>query len=266
MIVGHNQRIDWGLKNLGPTVEDVYVETFNSDGRYLTPDGWKQPEHHREVIRVKGTSDVVLDVAVTRHGPIVTEMVPGETRRLALRWTLYDGLHSPFFAVDSAQRWEEFRRAFSELDAPGQNVVYADVDGNIGYQATGKIPIRAAGDGSLTETAATTLTNGGLCSFEKLPAYSSLRESSPRRWADCAGWVSIFAEHGWGSVEAETAVMSIGVGHEVSAVDMLALETISIPNWIAFSGSGLCMRWTMLRTPLPGRRRRLRSCGSGTEG
>ena len=54
---------------------------------------------------------------------------------MALRWTLYDGLHMPFFDVDSAQNWEEFRKAFSQLDAPGQNVVYADVDGNIGYQA-----------------------------------------------------------------------------------------------------------------------------------
>src|SRR6202040_2336557 len=114
VIVGHNQRIAWGFTNLGPTVEDLYVESFNSDGQYLTPDGWKQPEHRREVIHAKDKPDVIVDVMVTRHGPIVTDMVPGETRRLALRWTLYDGMRSPFFAVDSAQKWEEFRRAFSE--------------------------------------------------------------------------------------------------------------------------------------------------------
>ncbi len=56
---------------------------------------------------------------------------------------------TPFFALDSAKNWQEFRKAFSQFGAPGQNVVYADVDGNIGYQATGLIPIRAAGDGSL---------------------------------------------------------------------------------------------------------------------
>ena len=160
VIVGHNQRIAWGFTNLGPTVEDVYVETFNPDGQYLTPDGWQQPEHRREVIHVKEKEDVVVDVVLTRHGPIVTELQPGETRKLALRWTLYDGTRSPFFAVDSAQKWEEFRRAFSELDAPGQNVVYADVDGNIGYQATGRIPIRAAGDGSLPENGSD--SSGGL--------------------------------------------------------------------------------------------------------
>ena len=81
--------------------------------------------------------------------PIITELVPGETRPLALHWTLYDGLHIPFFDVNTAQNWEDFKKAFSQLDAPGQNVVYADVDGNIGYHATGKVPIRASGDGSL---------------------------------------------------------------------------------------------------------------------
>jgi len=151
VVVGHNQRIAWGFTNIGPTVEDAYVETFNADGQYLTPDGWKQPEHRREVIHVKGKPDVVVDVTLTRHGPMVNELQPGETRKIALRWTLYDGIRNPFFAVNSAQNWEQFRRAFSELDAPAQNVVYADVDGNIGYQATGKIPIRAAGDGSLPE-------------------------------------------------------------------------------------------------------------------
>ena len=55
----------------------------------------------------------------------------------------------PFFDVDSAKNWDDFRAAFSQFGAPGQNVVYADVDGNIGYQATGLVPIRAAGDGSL---------------------------------------------------------------------------------------------------------------------
>jgi len=151
VIVGHNQRIAWGFTNLGPTVEDVYIESFNPNGQYLTPAGWKEPERRREVIHVKGKPNVFVDVAVTRHGPIVTELVPGETRQLSLRWTLYDGLRNPLFELDSAQNWEQFRKACSEFDAPGQNVVYADVDGNIGYQATGKIPIRASGDGSLPE-------------------------------------------------------------------------------------------------------------------
>jgi penicillin amidase len=149
VIVGHNQRIAWGFTNVGPTVTDVYIENCNAQGGYQTPTGWLQPEHRVEVIHVKGKPDVSVDVRITRHGPIISELVPGETRSLALRWTLYDGLHIPFFDVNASQNWEDFKKAFAQLDAPGQNVVYADVDGNIGYHATGKVPIRATGDGSL---------------------------------------------------------------------------------------------------------------------
>ena len=149
VVVGHNQRIAWGFTNVGPTVTDVYIENVNAQGASQTPSGWIQPEHRTEVIHIKGKADVTIDVKITRHGPIISELVPGETRPLALRWTLYDGLRIPFFDVNSAQNWDDFKKAFSQLDAPGQNVVYADVDGNIGYHTTGKVPIRAAGDGSL---------------------------------------------------------------------------------------------------------------------
>ncbi|HEY1658838.1 MAG TPA: penicillin acylase family protein [Candidatus Sulfotelmatobacter sp.] len=171
VIVGHNQRIAWGFTNIGPTVTDGFIENFNAQGEYQTPKGWQQPEHRQENIHVKGQSDVVIDVKITRHGPIVTELIPGETRQVALRWTLYDGLHMPFFDVDTAQNWNDFRKAFSQLDAPGQNVVYADVDGNIGYQATGRIPIRASGDGSLPVSGADDAHEWtSYIPFDKLPS------------------------------------------------------------------------------------------------
>jgi penicillin amidase len=170
VVVGHNQRIAWGFTNVGPTVADAFIENFNAQGTYQTPQGWRQPEHRAEVIHVKGKPDVTLDVKITRHGPIITDILPGETRQVALRWTLYDGLHIPFFDVDAAQNWEEFRKAFSTLDAPGQNVVYADVDGNIGYQATGRVPIRATGDGSVPVSGADDSHEWtGYIPFDKLP-------------------------------------------------------------------------------------------------
>jgi penicillin amidase len=229
VIVGHNQRIAWGFTNLGPTVEDVYVETFNSDGQYLTPDGWKQPEHRREVIRVKAKPDVVMDVELTRHGPIVTEMVPGEARKLALRWTFYDGIRSPFFAVDSAQKWAEFRKAFSELDAPAQNVVYADVDGNIGYQATGKVPIRAAGDGSLPQNGSDNAHEWvGYVPFGKLPSVFNppagvIATANSRVTSDGYKYsVSSEWEAPWRTTRIYRVLES---GKKFSAADMLALET-----------------------------------------
>ena len=173
VIVGHNRRIAWGFTNLGPNVEDLYIEKFNDQGEYLTPQGWKQPEHRKEIIRVKGKPEVTLDVITTRHGPIISDVIAGEQRKLALKWTIYDPQASriPFFAVDSAQNWQEFEAAFSQFGAPGQNVVYADVDGHVGYQATGLIPIRASGDGDVPEPGEDDAHEWtGYVSYDKLPS------------------------------------------------------------------------------------------------
>ena len=229
VIVGHNQRIAWGFTNIGPTVEDVYVETFNSSGQYLTPDGWKEPEHRREIIRLKGKPDISLDVVLTRHGPVITELVPGESRKLALRWTLYDGTRNPFFEVNSARNWEEFRGGFSKFDAPGQNVVFADVDGNIGYQATGKIPIRASGDGSLPESGSDNAHEWiGYIPFDKLPSTfnptSGITATANGRitpdgypYSISTGW-----EAPWRSARIYRVLES---GKKFSVADMLALQT-----------------------------------------
>src|SRR5579864_504449 len=229
VIVGHNQRIAWGFTNVGPTVTDVYIENFNDQGAYQTPSGWVQPEHRIEVIHIKGKPDVSVDVRVTRHGPVITDLVPGETRPLALRWTLYDSLHIPFFDVDAAQNWDEFRRAFSQLDAPGQNVVYADVDGNIGYQTTGKIPIRASGDGSLPESGADNAHEWtSYIPFEKLPTIYNppsgiLATANARITPDnYPNSISMEWEAPWRTARIYHVLES---GRQFSAADMLALQT-----------------------------------------
>jgi penicillin amidase len=229
VIVGHNQRIAWGFTNVGPTVEDAYIETFNAAGQYLTPDGWETPAVRREVIHVKGKPDVIVDVITTRHGPIVTELAPGETRKLALRWTLYDGVRSPFFAVNSARNWTEFQQAFAQLDAPGQNVVYADVDGNIGYHTTGKIPIRTTGDGNLPEDGSQNNYEWtGYIPFEKLPSVFNPSSGiiatangriTPRKYPFS---VSTEWEAPWRSARIYRVLES---GRKFSASDMLALQT-----------------------------------------
>jgi penicillin G amidase len=229
VIVGHNQRVAWGFTNIGPTVTDVYVENVNGQGEYQTPTGWAQPEHRSETIHVKGKPDATVDVKITRHGPVITELVKGETRQLALRWTLYDGLHMPFFDVDSAQNWQDFRRAFAQLDAPGQNVVYADVDGNIGYQATGKIPVRAAGDGSLPASGADNAHDWvSYIPFEKLPNIYNppsgiIATANGRIAPDNYPYsISMEWEAPWRTARIYHVLES---GRQFSPADMLALQT-----------------------------------------
>ena len=227
VIVGHNERIAWGFTNLGPTVADAFIENCTAQG-CQTPQGFQPVQHRMEVIHVKNEPDVTVDVKITRHGPIVTDIVPGEARQIALRWTLYDSLHMPFFDVDSAQNWEEFRRAFSQLDAPGQNVVYADVDGNIGYQATGRIPIRAAGDGSLPVSGADDAHEWtGYIPFDKLPSIYNppsgvIATANGRATPDQYPYsVSVEWEAPW---RAERIYHILESGRKFGTGDMLALQ------------------------------------------
>jgi penicillin G amidase len=229
VIVGHNQRVAWGFTNVGPAVEDAFIETFNAQGQYLTPDGWKQPDVRQEVIHVKGKPDVVVNVEITRHGPIVSDLAPAEARKIALRWTLYDGIRNPFFQVDSVQNWDQFRRAFSEFDAPGQNVVYADVDGNIGYQTTGKVPIRASGDGSLPVDGSNNAHEWtSYILFDKLPSVLNppsgiIATANGRITPDGYPYsIGVQWEAPW---RTDRIYRVLGSGKKFAAADMLALET-----------------------------------------
>jgi penicillin amidase len=229
VLVGHNRRVAWGFTNVGPTVEDLYVEVLNDQGAYQTPKGWQPLEHRQEVIHVKGKPDVAVDVALTRHGPIITDLIPGETRKIALRWTLYDSMHNPFFDINSAQNWEQFQKAFSELPAPGQNVVYADVDGHIGYHTTGHVPIRAAGDGSLPVSGADDLHEWkGYIPFDKLPSVydppSGILATANSRISPDKYPYSISSE--WDPPwRTDRIYQVLESGRKFSAADMLSLQT-----------------------------------------
>ena len=163
VIIGHNDRIAWGFTNVGPDVQDLYIEKFDpaNPRRYLTPAGWRDAEIRHEEIKVrKGfmestTDTITLDVTVTRHGPIVFEKAG---KRYALRWTALDPkLNNPdsSYLIDRARNWKEFSAALASFTAPTQNIVYADVEGHIGYHAAGVVPIRMSGDGSIPYDGAT---------------------------------------------------------------------------------------------------------------
>ncbi|HMK21947.1 MAG TPA: penicillin acylase family protein, partial [Terriglobales bacterium] len=238
VIVGHNRRVTWGFTNVGPTVEDLYVEEFNDQGQYKAPAAkgtkgqsaqWRDAERRKEVIHVKGQADVTVDVVVTRHGPIITELIPGETRKIALRWTAYEGVHDPFFDIDSAQNWDEFLKALSTWDSPSQNTVYADVDGHIGYHATGHVPIRKAGDGSLPVSGADDAHEWTeYIPFEKLPSVFDpptgiLATANSRITPDKYPYsVSTEWDPPW---RTDRIYQVLESGRKFSAADMLSLQT-----------------------------------------
>ena len=142
IVSGHNDRIAWGMTNLGFDVQDLYAEKIDlRTGRYLFKGNIEQAHAEREVIAIKGRAPEEMTIWITRHGPVI---VTENGAALALRWSAEDPavLQSIFPELNQAGNWDEFRRALSRFGGPGQNFVYADVDGNIGYQATGKLPIR----------------------------------------------------------------------------------------------------------------------------
>jgi penicillin G amidase len=147
IVEGHNEHVAWGFTTLNGDVQDVYVEKTNDQGEYWGGTTWLQPEHHQEHIHVRFGNDVLLDVETTAHGPVITPLLPHETRMLSLKWVLYSPqLHGlPLEAMNTASNWTEFRQALSQWWGPTQNVAYADDQGHIGYQAVGLIPVRTAG-------------------------------------------------------------------------------------------------------------------------
>ena len=161
IVLGHNEQIAWGATNVGPDVQDLYVETFDADGKYKTPTGSAAPVTRREEIKVRSnplkpdTETVTLDIVETRNGPIILE---DGGRKYALKWTARDPKNSEFEAfyfLNRAKDWSEFKNALRTYGGATQNFVYADVKGNIGWYAAGRIPIRKVGDGSMPYDGAT---------------------------------------------------------------------------------------------------------------
>jgi penicillin amidase len=153
VIIGHNDRIAWGVTNLGPDVQDLYLERINPENptQYEFIGRWEDIEIVTEEIQVKDQESVILKVRVTRHGPLLNDVIDGLEQPTALRWTALDAMRifDSVAAINVAADWESFREALRYWDAPSQNFVYADVEGNIGYQSPGRIPIRAQGDGTV---------------------------------------------------------------------------------------------------------------------
>jgi penicillin amidase len=166
VVIGHNAQIAWGLTNEYPDVTDFYLERITGD--QVEHDGEQVPLTTRqETIQVAGSRSVTITVRSTPHGPLLSDVIgevddvgtdspvsgdPPDARTdyaVALAWTALQPGHGmdAILQLDVAKDFDTFRRAVTRLDAPAQNVIYADrISGTIGYQATGRIPVRGPGE------------------------------------------------------------------------------------------------------------------------
>jgi penicillin G amidase len=167
VVIGHNAKIGWGFTNLGADVTDLVLEKVDGD-RYLVGADSRPITTRTETIKVAGGSDVAVTVRSTADGPLVsdasTELATvgrtapadgaapprGDGYAVALHWTaLTPGRTMDALTdLDVASSWEDFRHAASEFEVPAQNMLFASVDGEIGYQTPGRIPTRAGYDGT----------------------------------------------------------------------------------------------------------------------
>ncbi len=159
VVIGHNARIAWGVTTSNLDTQDYYEITVNPDNplQYEFNGEWLDMTTREETINFgDGEPSVTFTVRETRFGPIVTDNNLREDgtlsgydseRPLALRWAALEQgtLLEALLRLNRAGNWAEFREALRYWDAPSQNFVYADVDGNIGYQLPGRVPVRASG-------------------------------------------------------------------------------------------------------------------------
>jgi penicillin amidase len=155
VVLGRNDHIAWGFTNTAPDVQDLYIERINpaNPKQYQTPQGWAEFKSRTETIKVKGQPDVMLDVRETRHGPVITGALPIvekaalDARKyvIAFAWTALrpdDMTVQAGNKINRATNWQEFLNAVRDFGSPQQNMVFADVRGNIGFVAPARVPVR----------------------------------------------------------------------------------------------------------------------------
>ena len=151
IVLGRNDRIAWGFTNTNPDIQDLFVEKLVGDDQYLTPDGPVDLIKRKETILVRGGDPIEITVRTTRHGPLVSDLSPEaqdllkEGYAVALQWTALqadDTGSYGIFGLMEAQNFDDFVAAGQYYLGPQQNMIFADVDGNIGYHAPARVPVR----------------------------------------------------------------------------------------------------------------------------
>ena len=154
IVLGRTDKFAWSFTNTGPDVQDLYIEQIDqkNPGMYRGPDGLLPFKVHQEIIDIKGSPSLTFLVKETRHGPVISDSyakakrtIDADRFALALRWTALDIENQSvagLLDMNRATDLDQFKQALRKNYAPMQNVVMADTEGNIAYQAAGVAPKR----------------------------------------------------------------------------------------------------------------------------
>ncbi len=244
VILGRNDYIAWGVTNLGTDVQDLFVlDTINATA-YMHNGEPRAFVVRNETIVVKRPLllqepyRIELTIRESVHGPVLSDHIDiagADSRAVALRWLALDAADSSINAFDGIQRaqnWSAFRDAVSKLVTPASNFVYADVSGNIGYQASGAVPVRVAGhDGRAPVSGNGTLDWLGVAPFSTLPfvlnPQSGYVVSANNRVSPPAADASLLLNNGdWGSgYRARRISEMLRQKRRLSVDDMKAMQT-----------------------------------------
>lgn len=244
--IGMTEHHAWGFTNVSGDVQDLYLERLNEDRSAAEFDGaWEPLEVRAETIVVRGGRPLVFDVAHTRHGPILDAAPVGVAggrfepidETYALAWTGADGLLEPASLIDLARAgsFEEVREALRTLGCPGQNVVYADAEGTIGFQCSGRYPIRRRGDGTVPVPGWTSEHGwDGFVPFDELPwskdpGSGFLATANNRTWDDDYPFLIGLDFHPPFRVRRIAEVLREGEGLRVEDMARLQVDTRSLP-------------------------------------
>lgn len=184
IILGHNESVAWGVTNVNPDVQDLYIEKSNPNNPYefLYDGKYEKAEVRSEPIHVKDGETVDFEVIVTRHGPIISDLVFKEepaSAMFSMQWTALEPTRElqAVMGFNKAKNWAEFDAALRDFMAPAQNFVFAAQDGTIAYRANGNVPIRKKGDGQLPVPGDSSEYGwNGYVPFEELPTVINPKE------------------------------------------------------------------------------------------
>ncbi|MGE5680509.1 MAG: penicillin acylase family protein [Bacillota bacterium] len=183
IIIGKNQYISWAMTNAMLDDADFYIEHLDSTGRkYLLDGQMADLKNTKYIIAVKDSERVELTVKETHRGPIISNVHPYKKLfprkeepkvSISMRWTANEFTNemSAIMSINRAKNWDEFKTALKDYSVPGQNFVYADVSGNIGYYCAGRLPIRNTNSTTFVYDGASSANDWkGYVPFEQMPS------------------------------------------------------------------------------------------------